>query len=330
MTRGRTRPLSALAEIPVVPPREPDETRPFWSVMIPTFNGDALLERTLASVLAQAPGPDEMHIEVVDDASTAADPRAVVDRIGRGRVAFSSQERNVGPARNFTACVQRARGEWVHVLHGDDIVLPGFYEAYRRHIASHPCTMAVAQSFTVNERDEYLGVSPPLPQADGYLLHPPQVIAVHHPVHCVAVVARRDAYEQVGGFRPALAHAADWEMWTRLAGSGPVACVPGAHALYRNHPESDTTRLQESMSYLTDALDALAVIETRFDDPATLAQLRETARTRLSRQALELAARYAQEGRRRDALTNAGWGWRIHPSLSASAAVAEILWACVR
>ena len=41
--------------------------RPFWSVMIPTYNARAdYLEETLNSVLQQDPGPGQMKIEVVD------------------------------------------------------------------------------------------------------------------------------------------------------------------------------------------------------------------------------------------------------------------------
>ena len=40
-------------------------------------------------------------------------------------------------------------------------------------------------------------------------------------VRSPGIVVRRSAYEQVGGFRTDLPHAADWEMWTRLAAHGP-------------------------------------------------------------------------------------------------------------
>ena len=57
-----------------IPPVDSQVDRPFWSVMIPTYNRATYLERTLASVLAQDPGPQKMQIEVVDDASTSDDP----------------------------------------------------------------------------------------------------------------------------------------------------------------------------------------------------------------------------------------------------------------
>jgi hypothetical protein len=84
------------------------------------------------------------------------------------------------------------------------------------------------------------------------------------------------------------------------------------------------------MRYVTDPLDAVEVLATQFDDPETVSQLRETARRRLSDQALGVARRAAEQGARRDALRNAQWGWRLWPTLETSAAFASIMWSTVR
>src|SRR5438128_1183269 len=111
--------------------------------MVPTYNCAELARLTVESVLAQDPGAERMHIEVIDDCSTKDDPEAVVAEVGRGRVAFYRQPKNAGISTNFTTCLQRSRGEWVHVLHGDDLVRPGFYETIERVITAHPTAGAV-------------------------------------------------------------------------------------------------------------------------------------------------------------------------------------------
>src|SRR5262245_33451371 len=93
------------------------EPRPLWSVMIPTYNCAAYLRDALKSVLLQDPGPEVMQIEVVDDFSTQDDPAAVVAEVGKGRVGFYRQRQNVGHTTNFNTCIQRSRGELVHLLH---------------------------------------------------------------------------------------------------------------------------------------------------------------------------------------------------------------------
>jgi len=121
-----------IPSIPQIDPVPEGTPRPFWSVMIPTFNCAKYLRQTLESVLAQDPGPGLMQIEVVDDVSTKDDPEAVVREIGKGRVQFYRNGQNLGAIRNFNGCVQRAKGHWVHILHGDDAVLPGFIGRYRQ------------------------------------------------------------------------------------------------------------------------------------------------------------------------------------------------------
>src|SRR6185312_12564342 len=78
------------------------------------------------SVLDQDPGVDQMQVEVVDDASSD-DPESVGGRYV-DRVTFHRQPENAGHAANLNTCLARARGQLVHVLHGDDAVRPGFYE----------------------------------------------------------------------------------------------------------------------------------------------------------------------------------------------------------
>src|SRR6267378_4467279 len=120
-----------------------DDDRPFWSVMIPTYNPRAdYLKETLKSVLQQDPGPDQMQIEVIDDGSSDDTASEVTRRIGAGRVTFHRELENRGLANAWNRCIERARGHWVHILHQDDIVLPGFYDALRKGAdCSNPCAI---------------------------------------------------------------------------------------------------------------------------------------------------------------------------------------------
>ena len=121
-----------------LPPLPDTPDRPLWSVMIPTYNCSGFLREALESVLSQAPGRERMQIEVVDDHSTEDDPAAIVRDVGAGRVGFYRQTQNVGHVRNFETCLIRARGRFVHLLHGDDMILPGFYRAMERAFDSQP------------------------------------------------------------------------------------------------------------------------------------------------------------------------------------------------
>ena len=79
-----------------------------------------------------------MQIEVVNDCpdyKIQAEIETIVRKVGGERVnCYRHFPQDIGQAPIFNICLQRAKGYWVHLLHDDDFVLPGFYEKLRRGI----------------------------------------------------------------------------------------------------------------------------------------------------------------------------------------------------
>lgn len=241
-----------------VPPVPAGVARPRWSVMIPTFNCAGYLAGTLAGVLAQDPGPERMQIEVVDDRSTVGDPRAVTEEVGRGRVGFHAQPRNVGHTANFATCLTRSRGELVHLLHGDDGVRPGFYRAMARAFDERPeIGAAFCRQIFMDRNGHWLGVSPLEREESGILDDGLVRLAEEQRIMTPSIVVRRGVYERLGGFDSRLVCSEDWEMWVRIAAHYPVWYEPEPLALYRMHDDSNTgrhVRSAEDVRYTREAI----------------------------------------------------------------------------
>lgn len=239
---------------PRVEPIAPGVERPLWSVMIPAYNCAKYLRPCLESVLAQDPGTDRMEIEVVDDCSTEDDPKAVVREMGKGRVKFHRKSRNEGVTANFNTCVQRSSGELVHILHGDDYVLPGFYRALEDLAECQPTVSFFhARSLVVDESGKTEGISPPIVNLE----RPGNEVApffYSNPFRTAGVVIRRAFYEQQGGFNPKFVHVADWEMWVRAILLGTGVCSNDTLATYRSFAGNDTARLVRTGTNLVDCL----------------------------------------------------------------------------
>jgi glycosyltransferase involved in cell wall biosynthesis len=247
---------------PVAP--VPDGTpRPLWSVMIPTFNCAKYLRLTLQSVLAQAPDPTQMQIEVVDDCSTKDDPEAVVREVGQGRVQFHRKPQNGGAIPNFNTCIERSCGQLVHILHGDDLVLPGFYEKMGAAAAAKPqFALYGSRCFFVDEEGVIANVSHRVPQleAGGQF---PEHFFYGTPLQTPSVVVRRSFYEQHGGFLTALVHTADAEMWSRAVAHGGGLVLPDVLCQYRMFAANDSGRLARTAENLRDAERLHAVFAQR-------------------------------------------------------------------
>lgn len=258
---------------PSIPPVAPGP-RPRWSVMIPTYDSDDYLEESLGSVLAQDLGPDAMQIEVVDDHSPSGDPESVVRRLGGGRVQFHRQSSNVGHAANFTTCLQRSRGELVHLLHADDLVRDGFYRqlgqafarpevgaAFTRHLYAdddgHWCSLSVLERRTAGVLDAWL----------------PRIAAGQR-IATPSIVVRRAVYEELGGYdRRITVGGEDWEMWVRIATRYRVWFEPQPLAVYRvNRPGSLTGSAARSAALAADMLLATDIVGSYLPEHLPLSQ----------------------------------------------------------
>ena len=97
-------------------------TRPWLSVILPTYNGGPLLTETLESVAREA--DSGVEVVAVDDGSTDDTPAVLAAY--SSRLAMTVVRRRIGNwAANTNHGLGLARGEWACILHQDDVWRPG-------------------------------------------------------------------------------------------------------------------------------------------------------------------------------------------------------------
>ena len=235
--------------------------------MVPTYNPRLdYLEQTLSSILSQDRGDDRMQIEVVDDCSDGQDVASMVRSIAGDRVAFSKTSSNLGLAGCWNTCAERSMGTWVHILHQDDYVLPGFYERLESLSSAHSDVgLIAARSFLVGEDGVIEGVTERIQQLEngGKDAHE---FFYENPARCPGIVVRRDSYERHGGFRSDLKFNLDYEMWTRVISASGGLSTPEVLAAYRQASGNETSRLIRSGEAFEDYARLHQIFAQRYKD----------------------------------------------------------------
>lgn len=250
---------------PVIQPVPPGIKRPRWSVMIPTYNCARFLRETLESVLSQDIDPAEMQIEVIDDCSSSDDPEACVREFGQGRVSFYRKPANAGAIPNFNTCIERSTGHYVHILHGDDFVKPGFYRAIEERVEEHreQIDLFIVRCLVVDEQGALDSLTPRIKELESPSSDP-SYMYLGNSVRTPGCVVRRSFYEQYGGFLTPLVHTADWEMWARGTALGKGLFVNEPLAVYRFFDGNDTGRLARTGENMRDYYRLSQVMADRY------------------------------------------------------------------
>lgn len=238
-------------------------TTPFWSIMMPVYEPTEHFEEALDSVLAQDEGPERMQIAVVDDASPRTDVAGWVRRVAGDRVAYYRNEKNLRLAGNWNRAIDLARGTWVHLLHQDDWVAPGFYQNLARAQEAGP---RVGAAFCRHAFTDPVGrqthVSALEQEQAGLLAGALFRFSRDQLAQCASIVVRRSVYQALGGYRTDLCYAVDWEMWVRIARSYELWYEPQILASYRVHPGSETAALRQSQALLDDIFRAIRIVQS--------------------------------------------------------------------
>ncbi|MGH8000706.1 MAG: tetratricopeptide repeat protein [Brasilonema sp.] len=241
---------------------EQEDKRPFWSVVIPVYNRTKYLLECLAGVLAQWPGEEEMEILVMDNASQTP-VFEIVNSIGKGVVHYYRNPENLGCIKNMNAGIALSRGQWIHVIPDDDYVLPGFYSQLKQSLEG--CSESIGAAFTgyenINEKEEVIFSQQVYGEYRGLAQNWLWKIGVSNPLNMSAIVIRRLAHEQLGGYLPELSFTPDWELYKRIAAFYDWWCEPCILARFRQHSQTITAEVLSSGTEVTCFREAIEISE---------------------------------------------------------------------
>lgn len=234
------------------------------SVVIPCYKYGQFLEEAVSSALDDQAGVD-VRVLIIDDASpddSADVARKIAARDERVEVIVHTS--NKGNIATFNeGLLDWANGDYCALLSADDRLTPGALRRARDLLDANPSVGYVyGHALWITD-------GAPLPTARvaarGWLVWPGtswlerRFRQGENPITSSEVVMRTSVLKRVGGFDPRLPHAADMELWMRLAANSDVGFVRRAdQAYYRLHQEN----MRKGYSWLADLRERRLVFET--------------------------------------------------------------------
>jgi glycosyltransferase involved in cell wall biosynthesis len=211
---------------------------------MPTYNGAAYLTAALESIRAQ--GDQQIEIIAVDDGSTDATVALLESFTDRLPLRIVQRGRIGNWVANTNHGLSLARGEYVCLLHQDDIWLPNRLAILKDLLARWlPATLLLHPACFIDSTGKRLGLwRCPLPSSNTFL-NPSLVVErllVQNFISVAAPVVRREVALRVGGLDEDLWYMGDWDFWLKLIAAGKTVYCPRALSGFRIHSLSQTVQ----------------------------------------------------------------------------------------
>lgn len=220
---------------------------PVISVLLPIYNGEATLDATLGSVLAQT--HRDFEVIAVNDGSVDG----TADILARHAAADARVHVVTTPNRGLVAALNSAigaaRGRLGARMDADDICEPERFAKQVAHLEAHDDCVVVGSEVTLidasgaphRKQPALAGSYRMKDRCRDFTKFPPSPPTVPHPTAMI----RMEALRQVGGYRRYFTNGAeDRDLWWRLMPLGEVHRLPERLLRYRVHPSNRSATLR--------------------------------------------------------------------------------------
>ncbi len=203
-----------------------DQTPPRVSVVIPAYNRPAMLMEGLKSLMAQT--VDCWEVIIIDDASNPPIPEDEVHQCTGGHARLIRNESSQGGAKGKTSGALAGHGKILAFLDDDDLYAPTYLERALHVLDTNPDIQVVFMGVSWFGSSAKWGDTA-YQEAMGKLLNDAQGAEIEQgvikfdeqlfpallkrvPMAFQRPVVRREAFQQVGGFRNVIRWDGDWAL----------------------------------------------------------------------------------------------------------------------
>ena len=235
--------------------RAPDP--PCISVLMPAYNAERYILRSVQSVLAQT--FEDFELVVVDDCSTDRTAE-ILDSVRDARLRVVRNGRNLGVVGSRNRAMDEARGRYVACCDADDLCLPDRFAKQKNCLDDHPDVLLVGSEMSDLEEGR---VRRSRQAADQDPLVLRWQFHVSNPIGHSTMMFRRSAAGALDAYmRREFEFAEDFDFSHRMLRLGAAKVLPEPLVIYRRHNQSLTKTRQAEMiagtaAVLRDAYSAL-------------------------------------------------------------------------
>jgi glycosyltransferase involved in cell wall biosynthesis len=216
---------------------------PRFSIIIPVFNKEKFIAKTIKSVLSQTFA--DFEIIVINDGSTDKSETEILAITDERILYFSKENEGVAVARNLG--IAKASADFICFLDADDYWFPNFLETINQYIQKFPKESVFACAIEIETNKKTFPAQYSIsPKADCEIFNFFDASQKEAILWTSSVCIHKDVFKKVGVFDEQLTVSEDTDLWIRIGLDYQVVFIWEILARY----VFDEKSISRSMNYI--------------------------------------------------------------------------------
>jgi len=208
---------------------------PFFSVIIPLYNKENFIEKTIQSVLQQS--FQDFEIIIINDGSSDRSEEKVLQFSDTRIRYFKKENQGVAIARNLG--IEKASSDYICFLDADDYWYPNFLETYHKYIQKFPTQKVFSSAVELEIKNTLLQAEYSIKKTNDF-----EIIDFFEASNkeCIlwtsCVVLHKSVLDAIGSFDTNISKGEDTELWIRIGLNYPIFFIWSLVSRYVFDPKS--------------------------------------------------------------------------------------------
>lgn len=220
-----------------------------FSIIIPSYNGERFIENAILSALHQSRQADEI---IISDDNSSDSTLIICRKYSNIIHIYQNLSGPSGFVNGWNNAIVNAKGDYISILHQDDLLEPTFLEEAEKELTSHPNIKHLFVPCNYIDKDGKELSKPDYCTGETVIYSGKEYIkayqTVGHPhIHrCPGVITHKDIFK-VCRYREEAGHIADDDFFYRVGQYTNVIGILKPLASYRLHKNSETGHLNDAI-----------------------------------------------------------------------------------
>ena len=195
---------------------------PYFSIVIPVYNKEKFVAKTIESVLSQT--FTDYEIIIVNDGSTDQS-EAKISAFKDNRIQYYlKKNEGVALARNFG--IEKATADNICFLDADDYWYPNFLETMQRYSSELPEQKVFATAIEIESKNKTIQAHYSIPSTSDFeIVNFFDASQKECALWTSSVCIHKSVFDKVGNFDIKIKHGEDTELWIRIGLQFPIVFI---------------------------------------------------------------------------------------------------------